>query len=384
MEPDFIGKQCYYLSLFQGEMRLKVKDGRIRIIRAKHKFSLNGITMIFVTRLAALLIVTFALCDSSIAQSRRTHNDSLPSSRISGEAQIRDRLNAWTMGLAGGLLEGAPIHFATEIARVVNDGGAMHVLPIVTRGPTENVNDLLYLKGIDAAIINSDSLEEYKSQVPQIQQRITYILNLFPSELHIFVRPEIRSLSDLVGKKVNFNTQGTAAAYSGPLIFSRLGLDVEKMFIPHPVALEQMRRGEIAGVVFVTSKPVDAFVKGKWEEGFKFLPVEYGSKFEDYYLPSYLEPTDYPNLVAKGERIATIAVPTILASYNWRPGSPRYRRVARFVDELFSRVDKLQTPGFDPKWKDVNLTTRAPGLERFQAAQTWLDRASTAKQSGHP
>jgi len=51
--------------------------------------------------------------------------------------------------------------------------------------------------------------------------------------LHIFVRPEIRSLEDLRGKKVNFNTQGTAAAYSGPLIFSRLGLNVEKMFIPH-------------------------------------------------------------------------------------------------------------------------------------------------------
>jgi TRAP-type uncharacterized transport system substrate-binding protein len=131
----------------------------------------------------------------------------------------------------------------------VNDSGVIHILPIVTRGPTENVNDLLYLRGIDAAIINSDSLEEYKSQVPQIRQRITYLLSLFPSELHIFVRPEIKSLQDLEGKKVNFNTQGTAAAYSGPLIFSRLGLNVEKMFIPHPVALEQMRRGEIASVV---------------------------------------------------------------------------------------------------------------------------------------
>jgi len=334
--------------------------------------------MTFLTRLITVLMVTLALCGSSIAQSRRT------SSAISGEAQIRDRLNAGTIGLAGGLLEGAPIRFATEIARVVNDGGAVHVLPIVTRGPTENVNDLLYLRGVDTAIINSDSLEEYKSQVPQIRQRITYLLSLFPSELHIFVRPEIRSLSDLAGKKVNFNTQGTAAAYSGPLIFSRLGVDVEKMFIPHPVALEQMKRGEIAGVVFVTSKPVDAFVKGKWEEGFKFLPVEYGSKFEDYYLPSYLEQADYPNLVPKGERIATIAVPTILASFNWRTGSPRYRRVALFVDELFSRADKLKSPGFDAKWKDVNLTTRAPGLERFQAAQEWLDRASPSKQSGHP
>src|SRR6266704_4076649 len=259
------------------------------------------ISMAFVTRLAALLIGSMALCGSSIAQFRATQNDSQPPSVVT-ERQIRERVNAGTVGLAGGLLEGAPIHFATDIARAVNDSGATHVLPIVTRGPNENVNDLLYLKGIDAAIINSDSLEEYKSQVPQIQQRITYLLNFFPSELHIFVRPEVKSLADLRGKKVNFNTQGTAAAYSGPLIFSRLGLDVEKMFIPHPVALEQLKRGEIAGVVFVTSKPVDAFAKGKWEDGFKFLPIEFGPKFEDHYLSTSLEASDYPNLIAKGQR----------------------------------------------------------------------------------
>src|SRR6202040_919379 len=287
------------------------------------------ISMAFVTRLAALLIASMALCGPSIAQFRGTQTDSRSPS-VLAERQIRERVNAGTVGLAGGLLEGAPIHFATDIARAVNDSGATHVLPIVTRGPTENVNDLLYLKGVDAAIINSDSLEEYKSQVPQIQQRITYIINLFPSELHIFVGPEVGSLQDLAGKKVNFNTQGTAAAYSGPLIFSRLGLEVEKMFIPHPIALEQLKRGEVAGVVFVTSKPVDAFLKGRWEAGYKLLPVEYGSKFEDYYLPSFFDFTDYPNLVAKGEKIPTIAVPTILTAYNWRAVSDRYRRVARF------------------------------------------------------
>src|SRR5207245_299472 len=142
-------------------------------------------------------------------------------------------MSAWTVGLAGGLLEGAPIRLAAEIARVVDDGDNLHVLPVVTRGATENVNSLLYLRGIDAAIINSDALDEYKSQVPDIQRRLVYVLNLFPSELHIFVRPEIQSLNDLVGKKVNFNTQGTAAAYSGPLIFTRLGLAVDKTLIPH-------------------------------------------------------------------------------------------------------------------------------------------------------
>ncbi|TAI64637.1 TAXI family TRAP transporter solute-binding subunit [Bradyrhizobium sp. Leo170] len=293
----------------------------------------------------------------------------------------KDRMNAWTVGLAGGLLEGAPIRLAAEMARVVDDGANMHLLPIVTRGATENLNSLLYLRGVDTAIINSDALEEYKIQVPQIRSRITYLLNLFPSELHIFVRPEITSLQDLAGKKVNFNTKGTAAAYSGPLIFSRLGIEVEKTFIPHQVALEQMRKGEMAAVVFITSKPVDAFVRGRWEAGFKFLPVQYDSKFEDYYLPATLETNEYPNLIKQGERVSTIAVPTALVAFNWPPRSNHYQRVARFVDYLFSRIDRLQAPGFDPKWQSINLAATVPGLTRFPAAQEWLDHKARSAQA---
>src|SRR4051794_34721062 len=285
----------------------------------------------------------------------------------------KERINAWTVGLGGGFIEGAPLRLAAEIARVVNDEHKLHVLPIVTGGATENVNSLLYLRGVDVAIINTDALDEYKAQVPFIQRRLVYILNLFPAELHVFVRPEIRSLDDLSGKKVNFNTQGTAAAYSGPLIFSRLGLNVEKMFIPHQVALEQMRKGEMAAVVFITSKPVDAFVRGRFEPGFKFLPVNYESKFEDYYLPAVLEGGEYPNLIKQGERLSTIAVPTVLVAFNWPVKSNRYQRVARFTDYLFSRIDRLQAPGFDPKWKSINLTATVPGLARFSAAQEWLD-----------
>jgi TRAP-type uncharacterized transport system substrate-binding protein len=292
----------------------------------------------------------------------------------------KQKMNAWTVGLAGGLLEGAPLRLAAEMARVVDDGPNLHVLPIVTRGATENLNSLLYLRGVDTAIINSDALEEYRIQVPEIQHHISYLLNLFPSELHIFVRPEIESLQDLAGKKVNFNTQGTAAAYSGPLIFSRLGINAENTFIPHQVALEQMRKGEMAAVVFITSKPVDAFVRGRWDPGFKFLPVKYEAKFEDYYLPAVLEAGEYPGLIKQGERVSTIAVPTALVAFNWPPRTNRYQRVARFVDILFSRIDRLQAPGFDPKWKSINLAATVPGLDRFAAAQEWLDRQARAER----
>jgi TRAP-type uncharacterized transport system substrate-binding protein len=294
------------------------------------------------------------------------------------EMAAKAKLNAWTVGVAGGLLEGAPIRIATEIARVVDEADALHVLPVVTRGPAENVEALLYLRGIDAAIINSDALEQFRTLVPNIDQRVSYILNLFPSELHIFVRPEIQSLADLKGKKVNFNTPGTTAAYSGPLVFERLKLDVEKTFIPHPAALEQMRRGEgdTAAVVFMTSKPVDAFLRGRWDPGFKFLPVGIEeADFYTFYLPSVLTSKDYPQLVPDGQEVPTISVPTILAAYNWPKSSDRYVRLARLVDHLFSRLDQLRAPGFHPAWRDVNLAAEVPGLRRFTPAQEWIDRS---------
>jgi TRAP-type uncharacterized transport system substrate-binding protein len=333
-------------------------------------------------RLAGLIPLASALHPANAyAQTANAKARGAPPRRGSVQETKKDEMNAWTVGLAAGLLEGAPLRLAAEMARIVDDGPNLHVLPIVTRGAVENLNSLLYLRGVDTAIINSDALEEYKVQVPEIRRRITYLLNLFPSELHIFVRPEIQSLQDLAGKKVNFNTQGTAAAYSGPLIFSRLGISAEKTFIPHQVALEQMRKGEMAAIVFITSKPVDAFVKGRWEPGFKFLPVSYDAKFEDYYLPAVLEAAEYPGLIKQGERVSTIAVPTALVAFNWPAKSNRYQRVARFADVLFSRIDRLQGAGFDPKWKSINLAATVPGLDRFAAAQEWLDHQPHAPQA---
>jgi hypothetical protein len=180
-----------------------------------------------------------------------------------------------------------------------------------------NVEALLRLKGADAAIINSDALDQFKTLAPNIQQRITYIINLFPSELHIFLRREITSLADLKGKKVNFSTPGTTAAYSGPLIFDRLKLVVVKTFIPHQIVMKQTKagQGEIAATVWITSKPIDSFLRRKWDAGFRFLSVP----FEDFesYLPSTLTSKDYPELIPQGQEVQTLAVPTILAAFNW-------------------------------------------------------------------
>jgi TRAP-type uncharacterized transport system substrate-binding protein len=75
----------------------------------------------------------------------------------------KERINAWTVGLAGGLIEGAPLRLAAEIARVVNEEDKLHVIPMVTRGATENVNSLLYLRGVDTAIVKSHLSRRHRS-----------------------------------------------------------------------------------------------------------------------------------------------------------------------------------------------------------------------------
>jgi TRAP-type uncharacterized transport system substrate-binding protein len=302
-----------------------------------------------------------------------------------GERNVVAKLNENTIGLAAGLPEGAPLRFATELKRVMDDGDEMRVVPIVTRGINDNVYDLLYMRGVDAAIVYGDILEAFKNdpKIRGIQGRISYLMHLFPSELHVFVRPEIKSLEDLAGKPVNFNTKGTAAAYSGPIIFDRLGIKIDARFDPHPVAMGEMAKSDkYAAVVFVSSKPLDPFVKRKWPDGFRFLPVPLTEKLEEYYLPAQLESADYPELIPGGQVIETISVPAVLAVYSWKPNTDRYRRMSRFVDYLFDRLPKLQTEtGYHPKWKEINLAATVPGWQRFRPMQEKLVMAAAARNN---
>jgi TRAP-type uncharacterized transport system substrate-binding protein len=297
------------------------------------------------------------------------------------DQQQKDRINAWTVGLAAGRTEGAPLQLASELARVLDDGDNMRVLPIVTRGPFDNVYDLLYLRGVDAAIVYGDVLDHFKNK-PEFAsswRRINYLLNLFPSEVHVFVRPEIKSLQDLQGKAVNFNTAGTAANFSGPIVFKQLGIDVKATFEPHSVAMEKMRKGdEVAATFWLSTKPLPQFLKGKWPEGFHFLPVEYNDKLE-YYAPAQLENADYPNLIPEGQPVATISVPSVLAVYDWPSNTDRYKRLVRLVDYLFDRFENLQKePGYHARWKDVNLAAQVPGWQRFKPLQDRLDKLAAA------
>jgi hypothetical protein len=115
-------------------------------------------------------------------------------------------------------------------------------------------------------------------------------------------------------------------------------------------------------------------VKG---DNLHFVPIPYSGPLQSDYLPSELRAEDYPSLIPPGGRVDTVAVPAILAAYNWAPKTERYRKVEHFVKIFFDRLKSLQQPPFHPKWKEVVLSAPLKGWTRFPAAQEWLDRNAT-------
>ncbi|MFL5001185.1 MAG: TAXI family TRAP transporter solute-binding subunit [Xanthobacteraceae bacterium] len=292
------------------------------------------------------------------------------------DAVMRERKNNWTVGIAGGLIDGTYMRFADEMAKVLDDGDNLRILPMVSYGAASNLEDLLYLRGVDLAVTQSDVFEYFRTErkTPNLQKRVQYILRLPISEVHILAKADIRSIEDLRGKKVNFGPPGSGSSLTGTIVFQRLGVQVEQVSIDQQSALQKLRSGEVAALVRVVGKPVDFLTRIPKDAGLHIVPIPFTKTFADYYTLSELDSKDYPTLIAEGEKVDTIAVPTVLAVFNWQKGSDRYRRIERFVEQLFAKWDRFQVAPRHPKWRDINMGATVPGWTRHALAEQMLER----------
>jgi TRAP-type uncharacterized transport system substrate-binding protein len=329
--------------------------------------------------LVGLTLVGSALPPTADAQDKRKIVRA-PSSAETGETSKVYQINNWTVGLAGGLPEGTFIRFAAEIARNLNGTEDLRVLPIITQGATDNVKDLLYLKGVDIAITNADVLDYFKNQerIPNIEKRINFISEMVISEVHLVVRPEVTSIKDLEGKKVSLGAKGAGQSTTGPIVFKKLGVKPEFVYTNNAIALEKMKTGEIWAIVNNGAKPLDLLTKFKNDAGFKILPIPI-DRFDEYYIPATLTSADYPEFIKPGEKVETLGVQTVLAVYNWARESDRYRRVQRFIERYFDGFERFHVPPYHPKWKSVNLAANVPGWIRYSVADDKLKQMSVAK-----
>ena len=296
--------------------------------------------------------------------------------------QTAERLNANTVTIMTGTIAGTYVQFGADLASALDDGDNLRVLPIIGRGSVQGVADILFLKGVDLGIVRSDTLEylEKKGYANNIKKQFTYITKLYNEEMHVLAPKSINNLAELEGKTVAVDLPNGGTFVTSAIVFERLGIHANFAYIEQRLAFEKLKQGEIDAMIWVQGKPSKFSITIK-DENFHLIPVDYAKSLQPDYLPAQLTSEDYPNLIAKGERIDTIAAPAALAAYNWTPNTERYRRLARFVDAFFAKIATLQQPPFHPKWKEVALHTPLSGWSRFRAAQEWLDRKSVGMAS---
>jgi TRAP transporter TAXI family solute receptor len=330
-------------------------------------------------RLFGMALIAITMACGLTARAEETEHDpakvseSLKAIFQFGSVATKQALNANTVTLMSGTIGGTYVQFGADLASVLDDGNKLRVLPIVGRGSVQSVADILFLQGVDLGIVRSDTLDylERKGFAKDIKKQFTYVTKLYNEEMHVIASKSIRTLRDLEGKIVSVDLPNGGTFVTALTVFERLGMKPKVVYIEQRIALEKLKAGEIDAVIVCGGKPYKSVSSFK-DDRFHLVTVNYEKPLQNDYLPASLSAKDYPNLISGEERVDTIAVPAVLAAYNWAPNTERYRKLSLFVDAFFTKFPTFQNPPFHPKWKEVSLSAPLPDWQRLPAAEQWL------------
>jgi branched-chain amino acid transport system substrate-binding protein len=298
---------------------------------------------------------------------------------------LANQLNANTVTLMTGSFGSTYSQMGADLASVLDHGSDFRVLPVLGRGSVQAVADILLLKGVDAGIVRKDTLAylERKDFANNIRNQFVYVTKMFNEEMHVLAPQTIHGIRDLDGKTVAIDLPDASTFVTAINVFEHLGIKPHLLYIEPRLALEQLRRGDIDAIIAVEGKPLQWLGQVN-DPSLHLVPVEYDTSLRDEYLPAQLSSEDYPNLISSSAPVGTIAAEAVLASYNWQPGTDRYRRLALLVDSLFSHIAQLQQPPYHPKWQELAPMAPVAGWTRFSAAQEWVDHNAPVASAATP
>src|SRR5947208_151080 len=124
---------------------------------------------------------------------------------------LKAQANRGTIGVISGGIDGTYIRIAADLSAVLEEPNTLRILPVLGKGSVQNVADLLYLRGIDVGIVQSDVLAYVKRDKAYsgIERRLQYIAKLYNEEFHLLAGKDVGSVADLAGQKGNLDVRGS-------------------------------------------------------------------------------------------------------------------------------------------------------------------------------
>jgi uncharacterized protein len=296
----------------------------------------------------------------------------------------RAKLNERTLIVAAGHPGSSYSVMANDIAGTLGGGDDIRLVTIAGSGGLDNLRDLLFLRGVDLAIVPANALAQAKASQSigaDLPQRVAYIARLYNEEIHLLVGSSIKSLPDLRGKKIVVPPEDGNAAFTAGDLLPRLGLGVDIVRAGIPDAIEQARSGEVAGILLIGGKPLPLLATLPKDGSLRLLALPFAQNLEDSYAPAAFRAEDYPVLIPPDVVVETLAVGAVLLGNNARPYEETSRRIAKFIPVFFGAMSSLPLLERHPKWKEVNLAAALPGWSRFAAADEWLNTAQQERSA---
>lgn len=298
--------------------------------------------------------------------------------RYQTHAEARETINRGRVGIVTGPSTQTSARAIGDIALAV-EGDGLRLITMTGKGSGQNVTDLLYLGGVDAAVVQMDYLQYAKQYAyPDLEERLRIMTPLFDQEVHVLVKHGIYDIDQLANKKVNIGVRGSGAELTSEIVFRQLDVDVERTYYGDHEALELVKSGDIAAAVFVSGKPMPLLEGVELSDGLRLLAVP-KVDYKGSYTASSFDRSNYSWLIGRDE-VETIAVRTAIAAYNWKPGTTRFKGVQQLAQRLIENLHELHSVGRHPKLKDLDPRADFGGWPRLPLVDDYLSRLDLAQQ----
>ncbi len=190
------------------------------------------------------------------------------------------------------------------------------------------------------------------------------IANLFPESLHLVVRREsgIRKLTDLKGKRVSVDREGSGTQADVKLVLQAVGMsleDFEPQYDSSGVAADKLRAGELDGFFLVAGPPAIA-VSELAEDGLiTLVPIE-GPEIDNLIAE---RPFLRPSRIRSGTYFNVRSVATISVGAQWLVSSEVPEDVVYDITKaLFNAKSRELFLAGHPQGRHINSREALDGL----------------------
>jgi uncharacterized protein len=271
-----------------------------------------------------------------------------------------EKLNQGAVGLLAS--QGYLLDDALQIANAVDHIEGLRVLPVVGRGGMQSINDLLFLRGIDVALLCSDTLAFAKKNKLYADEtaKISYLAKIGNENIIIVARSEFTTLESLAGKRIGVGRTDSDEFVAADLVLGSLNPGFEPVASSGKPAVEALLSGRLDAVMFSGTSAYADLTAIKANRGLHILPIALNDNLGDTYSPAILSSTDVPNLIPAGTVVETVASSLVLAVFDWPQKSERYYKLEKFNRALLASYSASLN-----KERATNFLAAVPGWKPY-------------------